>query len=60
MAYTRENIGEKTEKFTITFTIDQLAELKKLAKENERSVSFYIRKITDEFLNEIKNNNRDI
>ncbi len=56
MAYSRENIDEKTEKFTVTFTIKQLKELKKIAKEQNRSVSHFVREAVDDFLKGIKEN----
>jgi len=54
MAYSRENIDEKTEKFTITFTIKQLRELKELAKKDERSVSHHVRAAVAEYLKKIQ------
>lgn len=53
MAYSRENIEEKTEKFTVTFTIKQLKALKKLAVHQNRSVSHFVREAIDDFLKKI-------
>lgn len=51
MTYSRQNIKEKTEKFTITFTWEQLKKLKEMAKKQNRTVAFFVREAVDDYIN---------